>query len=61
MRHQLNVVLLTSVVWTAFLSFAFPSPVESDDEEAAEEVAKGDAAALEEFRAKVKEAGSQSR
>ncbi|KAJ1460865.1 hypothetical protein M885DRAFT_508321 [Pelagophyceae sp. CCMP2097] len=25
-RHQLNVVLATSVVWTAFLSFAFPTP-----------------------------------
>lgn len=30
-RHQLNVVLLTSVVWTAFLSFAFP-PVSVDDD-----------------------------
>jgi len=37
-RHQLNVVLVTSVVWTGFLSFAFsPSstPSKSSDADAA--------------------------
>merc|ERR1711982_58459 len=38
-RHQLNVVLLTSVVWTAFLSFAFP-PVSADDDDKEKKVSK---------------------
>jgi protein Mpv17 len=36
-RHQLNVVLVTSIVWTALLSAWYP-PVE--DEKAEDEVAK---------------------
>ena len=32
-RHQLNVVLITSVIWTAFLSFAFPPVVDDDKDE----------------------------
>jgi len=32
-RHQLNVVLLTSIVWTALLSMWYP-PVEELEEEA---------------------------
>ena len=31
-RHQLNVVLLTSIVWTALLSAWYP-PVEEDSQE----------------------------
>ena len=33
-RHQLNVVLITSVVWTALLSFWYPPESESLVEEA---------------------------
>ena len=32
-RHQLNVVLITSVIWTAFLSFAFPPVADDNDDE----------------------------
>ena len=32
-RHQLNVVLTTSVVWTAFLSYTFPQKEEAPSEE----------------------------
>ena len=32
-RHQLNVVLTTSVVWTAFLSYTFPQKEEAPPEE----------------------------
>lgn len=31
-RHQLNVVLLTSVVWTALLSAWYPPPKEEKEE-----------------------------
>ncbi|KAH8066882.1 hypothetical protein JL721_8074 [Aureococcus anophagefferens] len=31
-RHQLNVVLATSVVWTAFLSYTFPQKEEAPSE-----------------------------
>ena len=36
-RHQLNVVLTTSVVWTAFLSYTFPQKEEAPSEEEFEE------------------------
>jgi len=45
-RHQLNVVLVTSVVWTAFLSFAFPSPAESLTEAEEKPAAAATAAAV---------------
>merc|ERR1712150_124791 len=39
-RHQLNVVLVTSVVWAAFLSFVFPPADIVDDEEKKKEKLK---------------------
>lgn len=44
-RHQLNVVLLTSVVWTALLSMWYPPVTEGEVEETKEEVEEIEAAA----------------
>jgi len=38
-RHQLNVVLCTSIVWTALLSMWYP-PIETDDDAAADRARK---------------------
>ena len=46
-RHQLNVVLVTSIVWTALLSFWYPPEAKSEEEDSTTVTAPimGDAAA----------------